>query len=71
MGHFLAIRNLTDLIFKNLDASIFRYMYLFLFCMFVLRFYVPVNSYGYVEPVSYPLTLFLGRLRPTTPLTST
>ena len=38
---------------------------------FVLRFYGPVNSYGHVEPVSYPLTLFLGRLRPTNRFTST
>ena len=41
------------------------------FALFVLRFYGPVNSYGHVEPVSYPLTLFLGRLRPTKRLTST
>ena len=33
--------------------------------LFVFRFYGPVNSQGHVEPVSYPLTLFLGRLRPT------
>ena len=39
--------------------------------LFVLRFYGPVNSQGHVEPVSYPLTLFLGRLRPTKRLTST
>ena len=39
-------------------------------CLFVLRFYGPVNSYGHVEPVSYPLTLFLGRLRPTKHATS-
>ena len=37
----------------------------------VLRFNGPGNSYGHVEPVSYPLTLFLGRLRPTKRLTST
>ena len=30
---------------------------------FVLKFYGPVNSYGHVELV--PLTLFLGRRRPT------
>ena len=41
------------------------------FCLFVLRFYGPVNSQGHIEPVSYPLTLFLGRLRPTKRLTST
>ena len=49
-------------------------MYAFLpafFCLFVLRFYGPVNSYGHVEPVSYPLTMFRGRLRPTKQLTST
>ena len=28
-------------------------------CLFVLMFYGPVNSYGHVELVSYPLTLFL------------
>ena len=39
--------------------------------LFMLRFYGPVNSYGHVKPVSYPLTLFLGRLRPTKRLTST
>ena len=33
--------------------------------------YIPVNSYGHVEPVSYPLTLFLGRLIATKQLTST
>ena len=41
------------------------------FCLFVLRVYGSVNSYGHVEPISYPLTLFLGRLRPTKRLTST
>ena len=40
-----------------------------MFCLFVLRFYGPVNNYGHVEPVCYPLTL--GRLRPTKRLTST
>ena len=39
--------------------------------LFVLRFHGPVNSYGHVEPVSYSLTLFLGRLRATKRLTST
>ena len=34
-----------------------------------LRFYGQVNSYGYVEPISYTLTLFLDRLRPTKRLT--
>ena len=28
-----------------------------------MRFHGPVNSYGQVEPVSYTLTLFLGRLK--------
>ena len=46
-----------------------------LFCckniLFVLRFYSPVNGYGHVEPVSYQLTLFLGRLIATKRLTST
>ena len=42
-----------------------------IFCLFVLRFYSPVNSYGHVEPVSYPLTMFLGRLIATKRLTST
>ena len=37
----------------------------------MLRFYGPVNSYGHVEPVSYPLTLFLDRFRPTKWLTTT
>ena len=36
-----------------------------------LRFYSPVNSYGHVELVSYPLTLFVGRLIATKRLTST
>ena len=39
-------------------------------CLFVLKFYGSVDSYGHVKPVSYPLTLFLGRLRPTKRLTS-
>ena len=34
-------------------------------CLFVLRFYGPVNSLGHVEPVSYLLTLYLGKPRPT------
>ena len=41
------------------------------FVLFVLRFYGTVNSQGYVQPVSYPLTLFLDRLRHTKRLTST
>ena len=41
------------------------------FVLFVLRFYGTVNSSGHVEPVSYPLTLFLDRLRHTKLLTST
>ena len=39
--------------------------------LFVLRFYGPVNCLGHVEPVRYPLTLFLDRLRPTKRLIST
>ena len=35
----------------------------YLLFLFVLRFYGPVKSCGHVEPVSYPLTLFLGRLK--------
>ena len=41
-----------------------------LYILFVLTLYGLVNSYGHVEPVSFPLTLFLGRLRPTKRLTS-
>ena len=40
-------------------------------CWVVLRLYGPLNSLGHIEPVSYSLTLFLGRIRPTKWLTST
>ena len=53
---------------RNLRSDFYD---LILICLFVLRFYGPVNNYGHVEPVSYRLTLFLGRLGPTKRLTST
>ena len=40
-----------------LDESISNFRGVWLF---VLKFYGPVNNYGHVEPVSYPLTLFLN-----------
>ena len=62
-------------LFIYLYLFICLFVYLFMlndvFCLFVLRFYGPVNSYGHVESASYPLTLFLDRLRPTKLVTST
>ena len=42
--HFIAI----FLALNVSDSSVF------VFCLFVLRCYGQVNSYGHVEPVSYP-----------------